>query len=166
MRSECILENAFRTHKTVANILNNLRNLKMLSNWWHPVAPLPSLPFDDPFDSYTAMQKTRNGIFSIFIFDERKTKRQTAKHFLTSGTITIDSVNANTKLTQNNHRKNVKYDATAEPKCDSISLIRSCHATNNVDKFANSRRKCCHFFTQIGPHNQSEHETNYQEERS
>lgn len=64
----------------------------------------------------------------------------------TSGKITTDKVSAKTKFTQNNHRKNVKYDATAEPKCDSISLIRSCHATKIVDKLANSLRKCCHFF--------------------
>lgn len=37
-----------------------------------------------------------------------------------------------TRLIQNNQRRKVKYEATAEPKCDSISFIRSSHGTNHV----------------------------------
>lgn len=58
---------------------------------------------------------------------------------LTSGATTKTvKATAITILTQNNQRKNVKYEATTEPKCDSISFIRNSHGIRSVDKFADS----------------------------
>lgn len=69
--------------------------------------------------------------------------------FHTSGNMTnVDKVNAKTIFTQKSHLKNVKYDATTDPKCDSISFIRSCHGTKMVEKFKSSLRKCCHFYNE------------------
>lgn len=50
-----------------------------------------------------------------------------------------------TIFTQNNHLKNMKYDATTDPKWDSISFIFSSHGMNHIDIFAISRRYFCHF---------------------
>jgi hypothetical protein len=47
-----------------------------------------------------------------------------AEHVHTSG-MTTKAANSTdmTKFTQNNQRRNVKYDATTVPNCDSISLM-------------------------------------------
>lgn len=67
--------------------------------------------------------------------------------FITSGVTTNTvKITAITMFTQNNQRKNVKYDATTEPKCDSISLIRNCHGMNTVEILINSRRTWFHFY--------------------
>lgn len=65
---------------------------------------------------------------------------------LTSGTITKRAMaRAMTMFTQSSHRRNVKYEATTDPKCDSISFMRDSHGINWVEKFVNSRRMCCIF---------------------
>lgn len=65
---------------------------------------------------------------------------------LTSGIVTNDiKITEITMLTQNIHLKNMKYEATTEPKCDSISFIFSSHGINHMDKLAISRFQCCHF---------------------
>lgn len=37
-----------------------------------------------------------------------------------------------TRFIQNSHRRNVKNEATADPKCDSISFIRCSQGMRNV----------------------------------
>lgn len=60
----------------------------------------------------------------------------------TSGIATKQAkTTAITRLTQNIQRKNVKYEATADPKCDSISLIRRSQGINKVIVLANSLLK-------------------------
>ena len=44
-----------------------------------------------------------------------------------------------TMLIQKTQRRNVKYEATADPKSDSISLILASHGTKNVTRLNNSR---------------------------
>lgn len=39
----------------------------------------------------------------------------------------------------------MKYDATTDPKWDSISFMRDSHGINWVEKFVSSRRMCCIF---------------------
>lgn len=64
----------------------------------------------------------------------------------TSGTITkAVSIIEIIKLTQNNHLRNVKYEATTVPKCDSISFIRNSQGIKRFIKLIISRFVCCHF---------------------
>lgn len=59
---------------------------------------------------------------------------------LTSGTVTNAIRTADiTKLTQNSHLRKIKYEATTEPKWDSISFIFSSHGMNQLERLAASR---------------------------
>jgi hypothetical protein len=73
-----------------------------------------------------------------------RTRRMTSR-VPTSGTATkASSSTVMTRFTQNSHRRNVKYDATTEPKCDSISLMRSSQGISTFTRLANSRFINCH----------------------
>lgn len=50
-----------------------------------------------------------------------------------------------TRFTQNSQRRKVKQEATTEPKCDSISLMRSSHGMSKFEVFAASRFICCQY---------------------
>jgi hypothetical protein len=79
-------------------------------------------------------------------YEERRDERQR-----TSGTATkATSSTVITRFTQNSQRKKVKYDATTDPKCDSISLMRSSQGTSTLTRLANSRFRNCHFWNKIG----------------
>lgn len=53
--------------------------------------------------------------------------------YCTSGIATkATRITAITRLIQNSHRRKVKYEATAEPKCDSISFMRNSHGISHV----------------------------------
>ena len=69
----------------------------------------------------------------------------------TSGTATkATSSTVITRFTQNSQRKKVKYEATTDPKCDSISLMRSSQGISTFTRLANSRFRNCHFWNKVG----------------
>lgn len=69
------------------------------------------------------------------------------EHMRTSG-MTTKAANSTdmTKFTQNNQRRNVKYDATTVPNCDSISLMVNSQGIIWLMKLAISRLLCCHCY--------------------
>jgi len=55
---------------------------------------------------------------------------------------------AMTIFTQNSHRRKMKYDATTDPKRDSISFMRISQGISRAQKLKNSRFKYLNLYGQ------------------
>lgn len=85
-------------------------------------------------------------IWNVSYFDIWSNCSINRNFYCTSGIATkATRITAITRLIQNSHRRKVKYEATAEPKCDSISFMRNSHGISHVWRFTISLRQYCHF---------------------